>query len=230
MKKILAFGLIILFSFSLFAQAPELTDEQRAELASMNSQITVQIFKGWNLVPTFNVVSSTCEDVLEYYYLPSLKKYVSMVVSPTNQVNIDQYQRDNAEGYFYAWYGGKWRYSRQNCSITYEPSNEKYWNQASPDYLPKKIAQGWQFIAITDYLKSNNPRELFVHCSIQRMYSFNTEQNKWETKTAEELFAGNYSSLTGTILVTKFENACELNFKQPTYGDPSTADLPALPE
>jgi len=242
MKKILVLGFLLMLMSIAFAI------EYRPGYDPETGKITVNINKGWNLVPnnwSYNVENMTCaqNDLrAQYMYSPVQKKYVGQyknsknetIESPNNYFDIIAEEKDQLKYYHTQAFAGQWLYSKKECGFDLPIGTKEQWNQVTSEVLQNyPVKAGWNFITIMPWMQDNLLKDIFSNCEVTKMNAFNSTSQSWTQESSAKIAEYNLTNPSpvskesvGAVISVKITNDCYLTN---TTTD-ETAQLPELPE
>ncbi len=210
MKKIILGLIILMMSSMVFA----------GDYDPETGLVTVQLHKGWNLVPTGSTTElGNCTDSLSYMYLYSnyQKSYVGAKLA-ANQPNPglnaieyypnreafdllqqDEYKYPNSTNnpyYGLMGFGGMWFYSNSSCSIKQGIGRLNDMSGITQDFLnERKLKQGWNFINVSPWMLEKTFKDVFKSCTVTSANMWDSSGQKWIFPSSSE-FANNLMNAT----------------------------------
>lgn len=173
MKKITYLSLAVVF-FLLSYRHSVATVQEGVRTTNEGYQFTIQVHKGWNLVPLHNVGTfdllplHELNDVIKsmFVYLPMNNKYVEFYggFSDTTLVEFQNNQK-------YLHLGAVWIYANGDTDITYSTKSN------SLDVLPGSLYKGWNLMTIPPQFSDRSYG--WGDCVIEEIYTWDKIGQRW---------------------------------------------------
>ena len=158
--------------------------EYKPNYNSITGDITLQINKGWNLVPISQIYSNdpdrpnTCFDNFSldtfkayYTYSPKLKMYLGQYQDasgvtksvPENSVELFAEEQNSKEYYAQDYSGARWIYSTKECYYTSNILTQERWDTITQSMLDETpLRAGWNYITITPWMVGKTFKKLLA--------------------------------------------------------------------
>jgi len=198
-----------------------------------SNEVTVNLYKGWNLVP-HGVYGCNNSLGAVFYYSTLSKGYVGANVKNgaigadskyfPSKTAYDSFTQNEISSQLS---GASWIYSTANCSakksyLLLSGKGDEFVNSYP-------IKSGWNFIDISPVMVGKTLPTLFSKCSVLASNSWvNSEQHWYYSSSSSEIartFAEDTSILTnsavGTTLIVKVASDCSLLAGEETVSPPS---------
>lgn len=208
--------LALIFASSLEADYTFLYDEEDA---------LIQINPGWNLISIGaheNVKDYFPEidqaDICQFNNFKANYFYDSLTKEYLSEENIPEGYFSETEYRFKSILGSYWIYSGKKCFLILD-SNIK------DDKKFLDLAEGWNFLSITPSMAGKSLNQIKGNCQIiGGIYSWNSENKKWEEETDFSKEIG--VRAIGQTFIMKVQEDCKLNFENSLGGE----EVPSLPQ
>ena len=179
---------------------------------SASNKMTYTVYKGWNLVPTWQSSSDqTCPANYVFWYLPSTKSYFGMKpgteVYYPNENALNTFRSEhgyvNVDGIAYQGLNGLgsviWTYSSADCTTTLQYNTGVQFSGVNENFLGKHpLKAGWNFISVAPWMLEKNLKDILKNCSVIGFNSWKSDSQTWEFASSSGA-ASQISQSTGIL-------------------------------
>ncbi len=193
-----------------------------------SKQLTINLAKGWNLIPIgFESPDNISNDALAVYvWISPLAKYVGGILKNGSVAGAPDYSQTLNTMKDYAP-PAMWVYMKKEVTVTsYATTNNQLF---TGEGAGKKLARGWNFVAIWPYMVGIDIKDLFSSCTITKANIWQSETQSWQQSSsiqaAQNLSGAIKESDVGSSIIVYAASNCELSLVGAEAMTP-----PALPD
>ncbi len=190
------------------------TGASSTTISSTAPEYTVQVSKGWNIVPIYGVTEDSlgsCQPNVAtltnsiFLYNSTTGRYTTL----TGAFWYNAGSSPSADPYINGYSG--WFYSPVNCELQYSLADTLVNNNP-----PTQLTSGWNFFTVMPWMLNQSYSSVFSGCNVKEVYSYSN--NGWiggESSVMAHLGTQTATSTeVGDSMIIKVASACQLQTQQ----------------